>query len=60
MVAALSVKPFSPMRPCFIDPEIAAGSWFSSVPKESLHEITATHRYAPTPPRPVETTEQGV
>lgn len=48
MVAALSVKPFSPMRPCFNDPETAAGSQFSSVPRESLLRITATHWPAPT------------
>lgn len=35
-VAALSMKPFSATRPCFNDPEIAAGSWFSSVPRERL------------------------
>lgn len=51
MVAALSVKPFSPVRPCFNDPEIAAGSQFSSVSRESLLRITATHWPVPTRPR---------
>lgn len=36
-------------QPFFSDPEIAAGSWFSSTPKRNLHGITATHQPVPTP-----------
>lgn len=60
VVAALSGKPYSPTRPSFNDPETAAGSQFSSVPRESLRRMSASHGAIPTPSWTVQTRGQGV